>query len=76
MEKIETHTVNREDVTLSALIWGLFQKQPEGFIEIVLEENPGLAILGPIIPIGTEVKFPIERLNEVQQRDDVVRIFD
>lgn len=76
MEKIETHTVNREGVTLSALIWGLFQKQPEGFIEIVLEQNPGLALMGPIIPIGTVVEFPIERLNEAQERIDVVRIFD
>lgn len=76
MEKIEKHTVHREDVTLSALIWGLFQKQPEGFIEIVLEQNPGLAILGPIIPVGTVIEFPIERLNEAQDRNNIVRIFD
>ena len=29
-----------------------------GFVEQVYELNPGLAALGPLIPIGTELKMP------------------
>lgn len=29
-----------------------------GFVEQVYELNPGLAALGPLIPIGTEINMP------------------
>lgn len=29
-----------------------------GFVEVVLENNPGLADIGPILPIGTMVNLP------------------
>lgn len=29
-----------------------------GFVEVVLEANPGLAGIGPILPIGTVIQLP------------------
>lgn len=58
-ETIETITVRREGMTLSRLIWGRFKKQVPGMVENVLSINPGLAALGPFLPVGTAIKVPI-----------------
>lgn len=33
-----------------------------GFVEAVLSANPGLAALGPILPIGTTIELPSKPL--------------
>lgn len=58
-DMIETIKVEREGLTLSRLLWGRFKKQVPGMIEQVLSINPGLAALGPFLPVGTAIKVPI-----------------
>ena len=47
-----------EDISVDLLIWRKYKRPMPGLLEQVLDINPGLAALGPILPIGTVVKFP------------------
>lgn len=40
-----------------------------GYVEAVLDENPGLAALAPILPAGTRVKLP-----ELRKATDVIHV--
>ncbi|HWW46532.1 MAG TPA: tail protein X [Xanthobacteraceae bacterium] len=51
----ETLTVENDDVTLDLLLWRRYRHVPDGFVESVLSTNPGLADLGPVLPVGTVV---------------------
>lgn len=68
-------TVGIEDCTLANLIWRKFGRQPAGFVEQVLERNPGLAD-SALIPVGTEIVFPVALLQENQASQPVVRLWD
>ncbi len=46
------------DVRLDILVAELLGKTGDGAVEAVLAVNPGLAALGPIIPLGTDVIVP------------------
>ena len=35
-----------------------------GMEQAILEANPGLAALGPIIPLGTRIVLPIENIRD------------
>ena len=72
----ETIVVKGEAITLSLLVWRRFKRQNTGFVERVLDINPGLADLGPILPAGTSVVFPIDP-PEVQRKErNVVHLWD
>ena len=43
--------------TLDYICWR-FYKQQSGAVEIVLEANPGLAELGPVLPPNTIITLP------------------
>jgi phage tail protein X len=47
-----------EDISVDLLIWRKYKRPMPGLLEQVLDINPGLAALGPILPIGTFVKLP------------------
>jgi phage tail protein X len=47
-----------EGISVDLLIWRKFKRSMPGLLEQVLDVNPGLAALGPILPIGTVVKLP------------------
>ena len=73
--KIET--VQREGLTLSKMIWALLGRQPAGYAEIVLAANPGLAALGPELPVGTKIAFPLDEVpSDSQQVEQAVRLWD
>jgi len=50
-------TAHQHD-TVDALCWRRLG-QTRGVVERVLELNPGLAALGPILPHGTPVNLPL-----------------
>ncbi|AXQ92999.1 tail protein X [Cereibacter azotoformans] len=52
-------TVNGDGITLPLLIWRRFKRPVPGVIEATLDANPGLAALGPVLPIGTNLRIPI-----------------
>jgi phage tail protein X len=43
--------------TIDALCWRQYRRTA-GLVEIVLELNPGLADLGPVLPLGLEIEMP------------------
>ncbi|WP_101342301.1 tail protein X [Cereibacter azotoformans] len=55
----EILTVAGDGITLPLLIWRRFKRPMPGLIEATLDANPGLADLGPVLPVGTKIRIPI-----------------
>jgi len=51
--------VDTEFTTLDLLLYRRFRREILGFVEKTLDLNPGLADLGPFLPMGTEVKIEV-----------------
>jgi phage tail protein X len=47
-----------DGVSVDLLVWRKYRRPMPGLVERVLDINPGLAALGPILPVGTLVKLP------------------
>jgi phage tail protein X len=60
----ETLTVGGDGITLPLLLWRRFRRPVPGLIEQALDANPGLAALGPVLPVGTVVSIPIPEAPE------------
>lgn len=71
-----SETVTAEGFTLSKLVWRLLGRQPAGYVEKVLDANPGLASLGMEIPVGTIVVFPLDEIPPETPAQEVVRLWD
>ena len=56
MKITKTVMVEGDGIALDALVFGATGR--EDLVELVLDANPGLAALGPILPVGTLVKIP------------------
>lgn len=74
-ETVVKETVLIEDMTLAALIWKKFRRQPVGYIERVYDANPELSA-EIHIPVGTVVIFPVEGLEPVTKDPTVIRLWD
>ncbi|MDP8250649.1 tail protein X [Pseudochrobactrum saccharolyticum] len=72
----ETVVVKGEAITLSLLVWRRFKRQSMGFVERVLDMNSGLADIGPIIPVGTSIRFPIDAPELKNKERNVVHLWD
>ena len=65
--------LSKEGESLDEIVWRHYSAEIRGAVETVLEANPGLAIKGPILPLGTKVFLPvIEAPKEVES----VRLWD
>lgn len=58
-ETIETFVVQGEAITASLLVWRRFKRPMPGLVERIYEANPRLALVGPVLPVGTVVRMPI-----------------
>ena len=58
-EAIEEVTVEGEGLTLSLIVWRRFHRPMPKLVEKIVDRNPGLAELGPILPVGTRFDMPI-----------------
>lgn len=76
MNTAEEIRIEGEAITLSLLIWRRFKSHRPGFVERVLDMNPGLADLGPILPVGTMVKIPLDAPELPQTERPAVRLWD
>lgn len=47
-----------EGETVDALVWRTLGAR-DGLVEAVHAANPGLAALGPFLPLGTEIAVPL-----------------
>lgn len=54
----ETITIRGEGISLDLLLWRRYGVRGQGLVEETLVLNPGLAALGPILPLGTVVTVP------------------
>ncbi len=59
--------------TVDAICWRYYGRTA-GVTELVLEANPGLADLGPIIPHGTQITLP-DAAPQAEQRQ-VLNLWD
>jgi phage tail protein X len=64
---VERYTVEVEGLTLPRLLWRRFRAPYPGLVERILDEIPGLAALGPYLPVGTVVPVPIDRPRAADQ---------
>lgn len=51
--------IANEGDTVDAICWRAYGRT-RGMVERVLDANPGLADLGPLLPMGTPVELPDE----------------
>lgn len=65
--------IARQGDTLDALCWRHYGRTA-GVVEAVLEANPGLADLGPILPHGQRVVLPEQAPQP--QRQDLINLWD
>lgn len=70
-----TEIVKSTGFTVPRLVWSLLRRQPIGYVEKVYAANRGLADLGPILPVGTKVVFPLDDI-EPAKKSEVVRLWD
>lgn len=54
----ETITIRGENIPLDLLLWRRYGVRGRSLVERTLDLNPGLAALGPILPLGTVVIIP------------------
>lgn len=55
MMATEIIKVISEYTTLDLLLWRRFKRDVPGLVEKTLAANPGLARLGPFLPVGTSL---------------------
>lgn len=53
-----TVTVATERVSVDLILWRMHRRPVPGLLEATLEANPGLADLGPELPVGTVLAVP------------------
>ena len=60
--------------TLSAICWQHYGTTAGGIVEQVLEANPGLAGLGPLLPMGTLITLPA--VTPVTNTEELIQLWD
>jgi len=55
---METITIKGEGITLDLLLWRKYGVRGRELVEATLALNPGLAGLGPFLPLLTDVVVP------------------
>jgi phage tail protein X len=58
MEGYVLYYRSKEGDVLDRVVWQHYGRQDNGIVEAVLNANPGLADLGPILPSGQRIKLP------------------
>lgn len=63
VEGFELIQVAGEFITCDLLVWRRYRRRSPGVLELLLDQNPHLAPLhklSPFLPVGTEVRIPID----------------
>jgi phage tail protein X len=72
---MEIVTVQRTRTTVDLLLWRRYGIAGMSMVEETLQLNPGLADLGPVLPIGTAVTLPDAPTTPVVQARPVLSLF-
>lgn len=76
MSAVDVMTVTAEHTTLDLLLWRVLRREVPGLVEATLDLNPGLAALGPILPVGTRVLFKRPDAAEIAAAQEVVSLYE
>ena len=68
---VESVTVEGEFLTASLIVWRRFRRPMPGLVEAIHDINPGLADLGPYLPVGTRFDMPIPTPREPVHLDPI-----
>lgn len=71
----QTITIRRENMTLDLLLFQAYGAEGQAMVEQALALNPGLAALGPVIPLGTAVTIPDRPSTDQFKARPVVSLF-
>lgn len=71
----ETIIVRGEGITLDLILWRRHGVRGQALVEAALTLNPGLAALGPFIPLGTSVIIPDLPPQPASQPAKLVSLF-
>ena len=71
----EVLTVAGRPMPLDLLLFKRFKREIQGFVEQTLDANYGLAALGPILPIGTEVTVTVPSPKAAVKQAPFVNLF-
>jgi len=72
----EIINVRGEGITLERLIARKVRSYLPGYVERVLDINPGLAALGPILPVGAQFLLPAPSAEERGSAVQVIKLWD
>ncbi len=72
----ERYKIETTGIKVSLMIWRRFKKPMIGMAERIFALNPGLADLGPFLPLGTVVVIPIDPPAERVTSRPVVQLWD
>jgi phage tail protein X len=61
---VEPVTIEGEFITVSLIVWRRFRRPMPGLVEQILDINPGLADLGPYLPVRTTFDMPVPMPRE------------
>jgi phage tail protein X len=67
--------VTSEGVSVDLVVWQKYRRPMLGLVEQTLDINPGLAGLGPILPVGTKFRLPLLRPPAAPTRADVIHLW-
>jgi phage tail protein X len=67
--------VTSEGVSVDLVVWQKYRRPMFSRVEQTLDRNPGLAGLGPILPVGTKFRLPLVRPPAAPRRADVIHLW-
>ena len=75
-QAIEIIEVKGEGVLLSRIVARRYRRYIPHYVERLYDINPGLAAQGPILTVGTKIKFPSPNATENTNSVDIIKLWD
>lgn len=72
----ETVTVEGDNLTVDLILWRKFRRPTPGLVEHTYFTNPGLAVLGEVLPVGTVFTIPATNIDDVDVESAMITLWD
>lgn len=72
----ENIEISAEGLTVSLLAWRRYRRRHSGFVEAVLDLNPGVADGGVFLKPGTVLRVPVVTKPEAAKRAEAIALWD
>ncbi len=66
-KEMERYVLDGDGLPIDLIVWRRYHRKTPGLVEAILDLNPGLADLGPLLPRGTVINIPIDKPNTPRQ---------